>query len=156
MQRIFCPVRSGFVYIASYVLVAAVSGIYSVVTFALIMQCDPIRKVWDSSVEEGRCLNEVAISIATGIFNVVTDFSVLGLPMWAIFRLKMPLRRKATVAAVFATGVLACACSLCRLVYTFELENDADFTRSVAKLGISAYVHSCSRPNSDVSADDNV
>lgn len=141
MQRIFSPTRSGLVYISCYILSASIAATYSVVTLALILQCLPVKKVWDPTVTGGHCLDEVAMSISTGVINVVTDFLILALPMCAIFRLKMPLKRKFTVSAIFATGLIACACSLCRMIYAFQIVEGPDFTYSVAKLGISAYVY---------------
>lgn len=46
------------------------------------------------------------ISIATGIFNVLSDFYILIIPLPAVATLKVPKRTKIGVYLIFSTGAL--------------------------------------------------
>ena len=54
----------------------------------------------------GHCIGVENNYIAVGVWNVISDFSILILPMVAIWNLQMQNARKIGVAAVFATGLL--------------------------------------------------
>ena len=43
---------------------------------------------------------------ATGIFNVLSDFAILLLPMPCLYGLQMPLKRRLSIMAIFGTGSL--------------------------------------------------
>ena len=43
---------------------------------------------------------------ATGIFNVISDFAILLLPMPCIYKLQVATRKKTWIIAIFATGFL--------------------------------------------------
>ncbi|KAI2471799.1 hypothetical protein F4781DRAFT_420450 [Annulohypoxylon bovei var. microspora] len=58
-----------------------------------ILSCVPIEKNWDSSIP-GRCLDYGTVTLVIGIFNVLLDFLILGIPMPLLWRLRMSTRRK--------------------------------------------------------------
>ena len=72
--------------------------------------------------------------LLTATLNTISDWIILILPIWAIWRLKMPLRRKLGVSAVFGTGIFACAASVCRLAYTVKVFYSADASYAVQEL----------------------
>ena len=67
--------------------------------------CRPREKTWNPFLP-GHCFNNNASFLATGIFNVVSDFAILILPMPALWGLHAPVRKKIMMVAVFATGFL--------------------------------------------------
>ena len=56
--------------------------------------------------EPGHCINNEEVFVAGGTINVVSDFTILLLPIVEVWRLHMSTRRKIGVSAVFATGLL--------------------------------------------------
>ena len=67
--------------------------------------CNPRRKTWQPWVS-GQCFIVEGWNIATGIFNSVSDIVILILPIPCVWRLQMPLRKKAMTIGIFATGFL--------------------------------------------------
>ena len=55
---------------------------------------------------DGHCINIAAAIIFGGAMNLFLDLGMLITPIWAIFRLQLPMRRKVGVSAVFAVGIL--------------------------------------------------
>ena len=70
-----------------------------------IWECNPRAKIWNPLLP-GHCFNIDAFFLVTGIFNVVSDFYILLLPMPALWRLQIPLQKKIPMMIVFATGFL--------------------------------------------------
>ena len=54
----------------------------------------------------GHCFNPNASYKASGVFNVLSDFAILIVPMPTVWNLQMPMRKKLLVMGVFATGFL--------------------------------------------------
>ncbi|KAF2245856.1 hypothetical protein BU26DRAFT_552887 [Trematosphaeria pertusa] len=135
IQRIFTVTQKNFTYWASWALIIANGAIYTAVLFAFIFACVPREKIWNPMLS-GKCINTGATMITTSTINVVSDVVILVLPMLEVWKLHMPLRRKVAVAAIFATGILACAACVCRLAYTIKLIDTNDLTYWVAPAGM--------------------
>lgn len=71
-----------------------------------IFQCTPIRAAWD--VTEGnkgaRCIQSVNWPNSLAISDGITDIMILLLPLPVLLRLKMPLKPKIYVIAMFFVG----------------------------------------------------
>ena len=52
------------------------------------------------------CFNGYAVLVTASIINVVTDLVMLFIPMAAVWKLKMPRRKKLGISVVFAVGSL--------------------------------------------------
>ena len=92
-------------FIAIQVCIWSCFVIYLVDMAFEIAMCRPREKIWNQLLP-GHCFNNDASFLATGIFNVISDFMILILPMPALWRLQVPLRKKVMMIAVFATGFL--------------------------------------------------
>ncbi len=79
---------------------------YLVDTFFLIFLCSPREKIWNPLMTTGHCFEGDASYKASGMFNVLSDFAILVLPMPTLWNLQMSLRRKLLIMGVFATGFL--------------------------------------------------
>ncbi|KAL8628661.1 hypothetical protein Q9189_005609, partial [Teloschistes chrysophthalmus] len=108
-----------------------------------------VRELW---ITGGHCNNPAAWFIASGIFNVVSDFAILILPIPCIWKLQLPKKKKVMVSAVFATGILntagafprsSCADSLFRTYYSFRLDRDPDVTYNSIIDVIGAHLELC-------------
>lgn len=91
---------------APYVLIWITFAFYSVSSFFTLFQCKPIAKAWNPLIEDGHCLNIRALSTAVAIFNLLTDISILILPLRAIWNLELSKRKKAALSSVFLVGVM--------------------------------------------------
>ncbi len=93
-------------YIAIQILAWSIIGFYFVDTVFEITMCSPREKIWNLLMSTGHCFDANAAYLATGIFNVISDFSILILPMIPIWKLQMPLKKKLMMIAIFATGAM--------------------------------------------------
>ena len=93
-------------YVAIHVLAWSNIGFYLVATIFEIIMCSPREKIWNPLISTGHCYNANAAYMATGIFNVISDFSILILPMIPISKLQMPLKKKIMMIAIFAAGAM--------------------------------------------------
>ncbi|KAL2842172.1 hypothetical protein BJY01DRAFT_256822 [Aspergillus pseudoustus] len=101
----------------------------------LALQCKPVRAFWDKTIVTGKCFtNETmfAITMYQGVLMFVCDVVIIVLPMPAIWKLQMALRKRLLVLFMFSFGVVACVAALVRfstLVYT---KDTTDMTYSAA------------------------
>lgn len=95
----------------------------------------------------GHCLSRHYLGVASGIMNVISDFSILILPLPIIWRLQMSWDKKSRVFAVFGVGLFACIASILRLVYSLELThvppNTPAYQLDVDRIGLWACVIHC-------------
>lgn len=92
-------------YVSVHILIWSCFAMYSVSTVLAIAQCNPRKKIW-SPLTPGRCINSAVAYLATSIFNVITDFAILVLPMPCLWRLQISNKKKAWTTGIFATGSL--------------------------------------------------
>ena len=104
-QRIFVPNHAGKLYYTVQSIIWLNLLFYIADTLASIFTCIPRKKIWEPSTP-GHCVNISIIVITNGAINVISDFSVLVLPLSSIWGLQMPRKRKIALSAVFATGFL--------------------------------------------------
>lgn len=92
---------------SSYGLIAFTFA-YCLASFlATIFACSPQKKIWDTTVTSGRCIDVGKLVTAVAGLNVATDILILLLPMPLVwYFLKIPKRQKIALTAVFMTGSL--------------------------------------------------
>ena len=72
----------------------------------LVGLCHPRRKIWQPWLPEGHCFTYDTWNMASGVFNVVSDVTVLILPMPCLWKLQLPFKKKLTTIGIFAMGSL--------------------------------------------------
>ena len=70
-----------------------------------IFQCVPRRKIWDTTVS-GKCISTDVLLITPASINIVSDCLILVLPIIMVFRLKMTMKNKLAIIAIFSSGFL--------------------------------------------------
>jgi len=105
IKRIFTINQKNLIYWISWALIIANTATYVFVFFIFLFACVPRRSIWDRTVS-GKCINVSVALVAASAINLVSDLSILALPLLGIWRLRMPLKRKLGVASIFATGAL--------------------------------------------------
>ncbi|KAH7040010.1 uncharacterized protein B0I36DRAFT_379081 [Microdochium trichocladiopsis] len=79
-----------------------------------IFICRPFALYWDPTLP-GECGNLLAFWIFTGTLNIVTDLTILVLPMPYLYGLEIALYRKLVLIATFGIGFIVCIVSSIRL-----------------------------------------
>ncbi|EEH23232.2 hypothetical protein PABG_05443 [Paracoccidioides brasiliensis Pb03] len=126
LTRVFAPYRKTvrFIYIYFGVLLAY----YIPAIIVKIRICIPISHFWMGQTSNGSCLDERAIILADAIISVVSDLTILILPLLLTHSLKMSLRKKIRVIGILGAGGLACASSIVRLVLIVQRGKAEDQT----------------------------
>ncbi|GAM34678.1 hypothetical protein TCE0_015f02406 [Talaromyces pinophilus] len=97
--------------------VVFVSLIYVVLLMMSILDCQPIHRHWDKTVN-GQCLPAMVLAYSSGAFNVATDFFVLVVPMPTVWSMNLTTAKKLRVSAVFGLGIIVVSLSITRLAKT--------------------------------------
>jgi hypothetical protein len=114
----------------------------------------PREKTWTPFLE-GHCIDVAAAIVVQGAINLFLDIGLLITPLWAIWRLQLPLKRKIGISAVFGVGILSvsfylsrsmlqktntppstCAIAIAGVVFRIPLLTDPDLTWLISKVGI--------------------
>ncbi len=91
--------------IAAYTIMAAGVGYCIAVILENLLICQPIRYSWDKAIN-GRCGDFSAAYIAVGIANLVTEFSIIILPMPYLWNLQLPIGKKIALTCIFGLGIM--------------------------------------------------
>ncbi|KAK2806519.1 hypothetical protein FQN50_005802 [Emmonsiellopsis sp. PD_5] len=83
-------------FLIAYGLWAVVSG---------YLNCIPVQKFWDDSLDGG-CINMDKLWLSNAIMHIITDVTLLAMPMPIISTLQLPMRQKFAVMGIFALGGL--------------------------------------------------
>ncbi len=77
---------------------------YLITTVIVTVLCIPRERIWNPLIS-GHCLNFKTADNASGVFNILSDFLILILPIIPVWKLQMPRKKKIAVTGVFATGI---------------------------------------------------
>ena len=105
LRRIFRGTTRDSVYWLSTTLMAINVLYYIAGFFTQVLACVPREKIWNSEIV-GTCLDNDASILISGIFNLALDVLIFLLPIYAIFRLRIAVKRKLGIYATFAIGLL--------------------------------------------------
>ncbi|MCJ1391056.1 hypothetical protein MMC18_003917 [Xylographa bjoerkii] len=138
-RRIFVPVKkTDFMYWSTWALSAVIFLFYGVITFFEIFLCNPRETAWNPMIP-GQCFNSNTINIFTGSFNIATDFTLLLMPQYSVWKLNLPLRKRMAIASVFLIGLFACTSSCMRLYYSVRLLQSPDIAFTAMQFGLWTY-----------------
>ncbi|KAH8902346.1 hypothetical protein BR93DRAFT_972734 [Coniochaeta sp. PMI_546] len=118
---------------AVYVMLCVVV-IYNIWGFVSEMTiCIPLSKLW-SDPGYGTC-HPISFTWAVIGLHIATDFLIFFLPIPVFFNVKMSLKKKITVVAVFTVGFIACIISIVRAVRIYQLSTAVmDYTYDLAEI----------------------
>ncbi|OJD14468.1 hypothetical protein AJ78_05179 [Emergomyces pasteurianus Ep9510] len=126
LTRVFAPYRKTVRFI--YVYFGILLAYYIPAIIVKVRICMPISHFWMGQTSHGSCLDERAIILADAIISVVSDLTILVLPLLLTHSLQMSLKKKIRVIAILGAGGLACASSIVRLVLIVQKGNAKDQT----------------------------
>lgn len=111
LRRLFCPDGTrNSTFWAIHTLVFICSAYYTSAVFTFTFQCTPREKTWNPLLP-GNCIDVSAAIVVQGVINLVLDVGILIVPLWAIWSLRLPMKRKLGISAVFGVGILWVATS---------------------------------------------
>ena len=105
MMRLFRGNKKDSVYWTIQALIWTNFLFYTSTLFGFIFACRPRAKLQHPEIP-GACINNNAAILATSVINIISDFSILLLPVFAVWKLKMTIKRKMAIGAIFGTGLL--------------------------------------------------
>jgi hypothetical protein len=92
--------------ISVYSLMAIIIGYGLTSAFYFLFACRPISKYWDITNQDGSCIDLEKYWYSSAAVNCVTDFVMLGAPIFMLWPAPIPRRQKAAVLAIFMVGGL--------------------------------------------------
>ncbi|MCJ1455501.1 hypothetical protein MMC28_005856 [Mycoblastus sanguinarius] len=84
--------------------------------FYVIFQCVPISSAWNPN-ETGKCVPYGSLALAMGIVNILTDITMLILPIPLLWKLNVSGTRKWMLTVMFSLGGFVCITSIVRQFY---------------------------------------
>lgn len=119
--------------------VVLVSLIYVVLLMMSILDCQPIHRHWDKTVQ-GQCLPAMILAYSSGAFNVATDLFVLLVPMPTVWSMNMSTAKKLRVSAVFGLGIIVVSLSITRLAKTPIVFKSTDPSWDLSNFAIYSFL----------------
>ncbi|KAK2767930.1 hypothetical protein FQN53_006410 [Emmonsiellopsis sp. PD_33] len=134
LTRVFAPFRNMVLFIYAYSAVLLAYYIPAIIVKVRI--CMPVSHFWLGGSSKGSCLDERAIILADAIMSVLSDLTILFLPLFLTHSLQMPTKKKMRVVGILGAGGLACASSIVRLVLIVQKGNSQDQTYAFMEINI--------------------
>ncbi|PVH78373.1 hypothetical protein DL98DRAFT_397420, partial [Cadophora sp. DSE1049] len=94
------------------------------VFITVIFQCRPVNFFWERMRDptmKGTCVDTGIFYIATSALTIFTDLAVLALPFWIFLGLKMPLKVRIALMAVFLLGFVVTIVGILRMAWLIEI-----------------------------------
>ncbi|PIG86403.1 PTH11-like integral membrane protein [Aspergillus arachidicola] len=108
-------------------VIVALYGTWAVVSG--YVNCVPVAKFWDRTIP-GSCLSFEGVWFFNASMNIVTDLTLLIMPMPLLSQLQLPRLQKFALMGVFAIGGLVVITSILRLSSLRTVANDPDTSYS--------------------------
>ncbi|MDI1490533.1 MAG: hypothetical protein OHK93_001737 [Ramalina farinacea] len=130
LQQWFCIICLIFVGIFTcFAIATALTDVFLTI---------PVNARWDHAVEARHSVDQKRLFVGNAAFNIATDILLLLLPIIMISRLQMNAWHKVGVAAIFWLGILTIIATICRLHYSYRVD-ESDVTCTSDTLVKSAY-----------------
>ncbi|KZL79654.1 integral membrane protein [Colletotrichum incanum] len=112
--------------------------LYTILAFFLIchiiaqlaktLVCIPIQANWDPTVPNVRCINQTKVFAYDTSLGIISDLTILAVPIILMWKLQIPGYRKAKFVGILSAGGVAVAVTICRLALLFRFQNTTDPT----------------------------
>ncbi|KAI1371992.1 hypothetical protein F4677DRAFT_433680 [Hypoxylon crocopeplum] len=126
-RRVFSPIHRSLFDICIVFLIVLLCLFYTATTIVKIWECVPRSKIFDNKIP-GSCINTPWLLNVSGLFNTVTDFIILFLPVKAVWNMRLQFRQKATVVLVFTFGLCGPVFSLVGFIVRLQGSDNPDKT----------------------------
>uniref|UniRef100_A0A8H7NLW4 Rhodopsin domain-containing protein n=1 Tax=Bionectria ochroleuca TaxID=29856 RepID=A0A8H7NLW4_BIOOC len=133
LKRIFCPSNRGAVHWTLVALITVNVMFYLTTFFAQMFQCIPREKIWRPDLP-GSCMKSFVGILAIGVANLVLDLGILLVPIWAIWKLQIPVKRKLKPTQCFRW-----ASSAVSIVFRVPKDDNSNAVLHMAKVGLWSF-----------------
>jgi len=108
-------------------VLAVVCGVtYLVVFLTITVSCHPIQLNWQTiPYPPSQCTLRAQNMYVSTILNVLTDGAILSIPLPLLWKLKVPLKKKLTLAALLSSGIFVITAALVRIVMSLKAHPSA-------------------------------
>ncbi|KAF1950141.1 hypothetical protein CC80DRAFT_554601 [Byssothecium circinans] len=125
-----------FLSIGSKIMIAVSVMFYFANTCITIWTCNPREKIWNDLVP-GKCMDNNTLILITCVFNVLSDLAILLLPTHTVWGLRIELKKKLGICALFGTGLLACITNGFVVMYLLRMPTvDSDISYNIGWVGM--------------------
>ncbi|KAI7329371.1 hypothetical protein KC315_g6176 [Hortaea werneckii] len=108
------------------ILAVACGATYIAVFLTISVGCHPIQKNWAvDPYPPAECTLRSQNMYVTTVLNVTTDAAMLCIPLPILWKLKVPLRKKITLAALLSSGIFVITAAIVRIVMTLKAHPSA-------------------------------
>ncbi len=115
--------------IASYVTLAIVNVAGAVLTFLNAFQCNPARAAYILNTP-GKCISIVTLYLCSAPVNIITDLTILVLPIPVLTGMRLPQRQKTILVFTFALGIFVTVVDVIRIYYLQQAVDSQNFAES--------------------------
>ena len=112
-RRVFSPRRYSPFDISIVALIVLLILFYTSTTLVKIFECNPRAKIFNAKLP-GKCVDVPMLLNTSGLFNTVTDFIILLLPVKAVWNMNMKRQKKVIVVLGFTFGLWSAMWSFVR------------------------------------------
>ncbi|KAF2237074.1 hypothetical protein EV356DRAFT_512338 [Viridothelium virens] len=125
-RRIFGEIK----YMRYATSIIAVFSVCWGIMYAIVLglQCRPLAALWDKSIQDSHCIEQMLFCFIGSAMNVFTDFVLLALPVPAVWHLHISIQNRLQVCAILALGTFASTVSLARFAILLHWQKVVDPT----------------------------
>lgn len=117
--------------VASYITLGIVNIAGVILTFLNAFQCRPVGSAF-SPENTGQCMSVVTIYLCQAPVNIITDLTILVLPIPVLTGMRLPQRQKTVLIFTFTLGIFVTVVDVIRIYY---LQQTADQTLTHSRIG---------------------
>ncbi|QKX60148.1 uncharacterized protein TRUGW13939_07291 [Talaromyces rugulosus] len=126
-RRFFSPIRWSLFDILIVSLIVILIGFYGITSFVKIFECSPRAKIFDKSIP-GTCTDVSRLLNTSGMFNTITDYLILLLPVHAVWKLQLTPIKKLYIVLIFTFGLCAPVFSTIGFIVRLRISGNPDTT----------------------------
>ncbi|USW52528.1 hypothetical protein Slin15195_G058470 [Septoria linicola] len=124
----------------SMLMIAILSAHYVSSFVVWGMQCVPARRFWDPRVP-GTCIDQSKWIISVNGVSLVTDVLVLILPVHPVLKLKMPVKQRLAILAIFTVGGLSTVAGCLRFYHLYQFnQGTSDLGGTTLDIEVWSYI----------------
>ncbi|KAF4636515.1 hypothetical protein G7Y89_g1582 [Cudoniella acicularis] len=134
--QIFSQLR--WLKIYSWIGLVLTAVTYTVLTICVWVFSTPGKgESWLAQQTSDNEKKALAMSVPQSAIGFVLDLYILVIPVVAVSGLHMSTKRKIGIILVFASGLMACVCSVFSIYYRHQLDHTADVTYAIIPVNIA-------------------
>ena len=104
-RRVFLPHRWGTFDIILRGFMLVVSLYYIITAFLKVWECTPRPRIWNKTID-GTCISVSGILNTDGVFNTLSDFLIIVVPIKAVWTLQVKGNKKMWIFLLFTVGLM--------------------------------------------------